>query len=100
MKYIKKFEEVEFPIYKKDDYILIKNYKSNYIPGKIISIVYKKDYKLNIINLHNFIMLREDGTKGYYDNYTTHANLSIERKLNLEEIENFENKLLAIKFNI
>ena len=98
MKYLKNFEEIGFPIYKENDYVLIKDYKSNYIPGKIVEIKYKKDYKLDIINLFNFILLKENGLKEYYKNYDD--TMSIERKLTTEEIDNFKLKLQTIKFNI
>ena len=78
MKYLKTFEEIEFQIYKENDYVLIKNYKSNYIPGKIVTIKYRKDYKLDIINMHTFILLKENGIKEYYDDT---PGTSIERKL-------------------
>lgn len=98
MKYLKQFEEIGFPIYKENDYVLIKDYKSNYIPGKIVEIKYKKDYKLDIINLFNFILLKENGLKEYYKNYDN--TMSIERKLTTEEIDNFKAKLQQTKFNL
>ena len=112
MKYIKEFEKYEGPIYKKGDYVLIRDYKSNYIPGKIESIAYQKDYKFEIMNAFNFILLREDGIKEYYSAWLYHNNYnasisktgtnspSIERKLTPEEIEDFKVKLLATKYNL
>ena len=97
MKYLKTFEEIEFPIYKENDYVLIKDYKSNYIPGKIINIKYRKDYKLDIINMYTFILLKENGIKEYYDDT---PGTSIERKLTTEEIDNFKVKLQTTKFNL
>ena len=77
---------------------LIKDYKSNYIPGKIINIKYRKDYKLDIINLFSLILLKENGLKEYYKNFDN--TMSIERKLAPEEIDNFKVKLQTTKFNI